>query len=174
MNIQIIAKQGAPSTKNIGEFLLKNKEYFARSFNFKIMRISSQEESKVLQQYRVKMLPLVIYNRQIVCGESDVKSFLMDLLKPKEMTIADDHDDYLIGTNTFKKINGQIVFDDDCSEPDIKFDKKIMDFDNKRKNLKPKLPTKEEVIQNTIVDERISGDDIEYENFLEEMRSGKY
>ena len=177
MNIQIIAREGAPSTKNIGVFLLNNKEYFAKSFNFKIQRVNSQDEPKILQKLGVKMLPLIIANGKIICGEKEIKSFLTDLLKPSETENITSYDNYLMQTNSFKKVNGNIVFDDNCDTEEVDdFDKKIRDFDSKRKNIEKniKWPSKTDVLPDTIINERVEDHEIEYENFLEEMKNNRY
>lgn len=165
--IKIICHKGAPSTSKIGKFLLDNREFFSQKYKFEILRVEPQENYKYIQKYGVRELPFIVVNEKIICNEKNILIYLNDLIKPTVEIQTNNYDDYLVQTNSFKNVNNKIIFDENLDNiEDINYDKKIKEYDDRRKNLPIKPPTKEDVLINNHVDESLNDYDIDYENYL--------
>lgn len=174
MNIQIISREGSPSTREIGAFLLAHKEKFMKIANFKIVRVNAQNETRIIQEYNVKNLPFIIANGKKYVGVDVIKSFLIDLLRPAS-TDESNHEDYLLKTNKFKLVNGKTVFEDDLETESADFgkqelNKKIMEFEKKRKNTKVTYPKSSNEMEYTAEDYKLE----EHELDMEEWRAGVF
>ena len=174
MSILIVSTCGSSSSKNIGSFLLKNREFFEKNYKIEIKRIRPQDIDKIKKEYGVQDLPFIKINNKIIVGE---KQCIVHLIRLIQLNVKDNDDinDYMRDALDYKIVNGKHVFPEDEEEDSKKIDynRQIEEFNNKKKllhqNTKP--PTKEDIMPNNIIEEKIDDYEVEYENWLEHMRT---
>jgi hypothetical protein len=116
---------GSPGAANIGNFLLKNKEFFLNNFSFKMKRITAQEIGKYSKTY--KILPALKIGEKKWYGEQEIVEFLSSMINPPKPPEPTSHEEFISPKRSeFKIVNGKIVFNEKDDEDEEDFEKNFM------------------------------------------------
>ena len=194
MELTIIARKGAQSTNEIGKYLLSVKTECQKSkykfniirvlllleaillkskYKFNIIRVLPQEEASYLKN-GIKQLPVLIYNKKAHYTAQNIINQLKILLLPEKETL----EDYQFGPGEYKKVNGQIVFDDEDDNDNLedRMHLRLQEFAKQREeNKKLVMTVDKDKINNGITDIEdyvVEEHEIDIENHIAANRRG--
>jgi hypothetical protein len=103
---------GSPGASQIGNFLIKNKEFFTKHFYFKMKRIMPQEISKYSKDYKV--FPALKIGKDKIYGEKDILAYLSFTVNPPPEAEPETYDEVIVKKNMdFTVKGGKFTFNDE-------------------------------------------------------------